>query len=107
MIKGLQPGVSVLDILCEIAEFVAHCKKDPKLVGFNVMISRHPGKSYILGKVDDSLQAKYVLPILIDYMDPIQRPIIANSIFRGLHGVDMTPEALEAEMVSKVDEYDG
>lgn len=106
MIKGIKPGVSVLETLAEIGEFVRHCAKDPELIGFNVMVSKHPGKSYILGKVDEAKQAKYVLPIWMDYLDPIQCPIISNAIHKALHGEDMTPEQLENLMVSKVETYD-
>ena len=103
MIKGLAPGVSVLATLAEIKDFVRHCNKDERLLGFNMMVSKHPGRSYIMGKTNDSLQAKYVLPIPMDCMDPVQRPLIANAIHEGIHHKSMTAEAMENEMVSKAD----
>ena len=95
--------MSVKKTLEEIKDFVRWCKRDPDLAGFNVRISKHIGTSYILGKVKHSMEPKYVLPIMLDYANPIERPMIANAIYKAIHSKSMTPEALEDEMVCKAD----
>ena len=93
--------LSVLETLQEIKDFINWCQKDKELAGFNVVISQTDYGSYILGKTYDSLKAKYVLPIDLDYTDPIQRPLIANAIHEALYRESMTAEEMENEMVSK------
>jgi len=103
MIK-LPHNISVNNTLYEIGEFVRHCLAQDDFAGINVLISKTPGKSYVIGKVFSTPKPKWVLPIFLDYSNPVQRPIIADAIHRAMYGEGMTPEAMENEMVSKADE---
>lgn len=100
MIK-LPHNISVNNTLFEITEFVNHCLAQDDFAGINVLISRTPGKSYVIGKVFSHPKPKWVLPIWMDYSNPIQRPIIADTIHKAMYGENMTPEAMEDEMVCK------
>ena len=92
----------VLAILAEIEDFVRSTSKNEEIQGYNVLASKHPNKSYILAKTELHKKPVYVLPIMMDYFHPADRPLIANAIHRGLHnGADLSPEDMEAEMVSK------
>jgi len=94
--------ISVLMTLAEIKDFVISCKKKYEgLAGFNVLVSKMPGWSYIIAKDTDSLAPKNVLKINMDYIDPIQRPLIANAIHEALYRTSMTPSAMEDEMICK------
>jgi len=94
-------NTSILLTLAEITDFVKECLKDKDFVGINVVVSKHPGRSYVLGKTFDSLKAKYILKVQMDYTDPIQRPLIANAVHKGMYGTEMSPEEMEDEMVCK------
>lgn len=95
----------VLAILADIKNFVRwNRRNEPNLAGFNVLVSKHPGKSYVLAKNNDSFMSKHVLPIDMDYADPLQRPLIANAISEALYDKAMTAEQMENEMVCKSEE---
>ena len=100
--KKLKP---VLKILAEIKDFVIwNRKNEPDLAGFNVAVSKHFGKSYVIAKNNTSFMASHVLPIDMDYADPVQRPLIANAIREALYGESMNDEEMENEMVCKSEE---
>lgn len=104
-IKNNQPRVSTKDTLNNIVEFVQWCMSNiENLDGFNVMVSKHPGKCYILAKQLNNPMPIQVLPVHMDYVNPVERPLIVNAINQGMTGMDAPPEILEAEMVSKADE---
>lgn len=93
---------SIIMTLATIKDFVRWCKKtDENLAGFNVRPGRKPNQSFIIGKDNTSLMPKYVLPIDMDWVNPVERPLIANAIHEALYGESMQPEDMEAEMVSK------
>lgn len=95
----------VLAILVDIKNFVRwNRRNEPELAGFNVLVSKQPGKSYILAKNNDSFMAKHVLPIDMDYADPLQRPLIANAISEALYDKSMSSEQMENEMICKSEE---
>lgn len=99
-------NVSVLGTLAEIKDFVRYwLKRRGDLEGFDVRLSKHPGKSYVLAK-DVNLMPIGVLPIYMDYADPIQRPLIANAIHEAIHKKSMSSEAMENEMVCKIEDYE-
>lgn len=87
--------------LFEIEQFVKTTKKEDEVGGWNVYVSKHPGISYVLAKSADNLKPLHVLKIEMDWASPVDRPLIANAIHRGIYGCDAVPEALEAEMVCK------
>ena len=93
---------SVIETLAEIKDFVRHCQKDPLLAGFDVLITKNR-TSVVIAKTEESFMAKYVLPIPLDYADPLQRPLIANAIREAMTGTSMTAEEMENEMVCKSD----
>ena len=99
--------VSVLDTLDEIKEFICFCQRDKEFTGCNVVISKWPGKSYIIGKVASSLEPKYVLPIYMDYADPLQRPLISNAIHEAMYRMSLTASEMEDEMVCKAEPIEG
>ena len=94
-------NISILKELAEIEDFVRKVSKEEDVDGFNVYASKHPGKSYILAKTEVHKKAKYALPVMMDYWNPVERPLIANAIHKGMYNAEMSPEALEAEMVEK------
>lgn len=96
---------SVLAALSDIKEFIIWCKRreEDNLAGFNVCVSKTMGKSYVLAKTHDSLKAKYVLPIWLDYADPVTKALISNAMSEGVSGKSLTAEAMENEMVCKSD----
>lgn len=102
--KHVNRGVSVKATLQEITDFVKFCKADKNLAGFNLFVSKIPGKSYILGKVVGDPMPRYVLPIWLDVVDPLQRPIIMDTIHMAYYGKPMEPEKLEDEMICKTSE---
>lgn len=89
----------IIAALAEIEDFVKQASREDKIGGFNVYVSKIPGKSYVLAKCADTLKPVYSLPIWMDWANPIERPLISNAITRGLTGKDAEPEALESEMV--------
>ena len=95
-------NISILNELSNIEDFVRWGVKQDEIGGFNICISKHPGKSYILAKCADTLKPLHVLPVQLDYADPIIRPLITEAVKKGM-GVKMTPEEMEAEMVCKSD----
>ena len=97
----------IKDELFNVEDFVRIMSKKDQVGGFNVYVSKEPGKSYILAKCVDTLKPLYTLPVQLDWANPIERPLITNAIHRGIHGVDASSEVLEAEMVHKTedDEY--
>lgn len=101
---GIQ-GVSIKGTLEDIKKFVLWCKnRYPNLAGFNVYPSRYKGKSYIIAKCSDSPKPVHVLPIFMDYVNPLERPLIANAIHEAIHGYELTTKELEDEMVCKVNQ---
>ena len=100
MIK-LPHNISVNNTLYEIGEFVRHCLAQDDFAGINVLISKTPGKSYVIGKVFSTPKPKWVLPIWMDAADPVQSPIIHNAIHRAMYGEELEPEEMEDLMVCK------
>lgn len=105
-IKETNTGVSVLGTLAEIKDFVRYwLKRRDDLEGFDVRLSKHKGKSYVLAK-DVNFMPVGVLPIHMDYANPIERPLIANAIHEAIHQKSMTAEAMEDEMVCKIEKHE-
>lgn len=73
-------------------------------MGFNVAISKHPGRSYVLAKQYSSPKPLCVLAIQLDYFDPIQHQMVDGAIFEELYGRPMTSEEATASIVSRDDE---
>ena len=94
-------NVKILATLADIEDFVRTCSKLEDVEGFNVLASKHPGKSYVLAKTEVHKKPAHVLPIMMDYFHPVERPLIANAIHRGLYGYDMDAQAMEDEMVKE------
>ena len=101
--KRSKTGVSVINELAEIKYFIKWCKSKENCAGFNVNPGKQAGYSYIICKLTDSLQPKYVLPIKMDFCSVIERPLISNAIHEALYGESMSPEAMEDEMVRRSD----
>lgn len=97
-------NISILKELAEIEDFVRTTSKEEDVLGFNVLVSKHPGKSYVLAKGEVQQKAKYVLPVQLDNANPIHRPLIANAIHRGMYGEELSPEAMENAMVEMSDD---
>jgi len=101
MIDGV---IHVNATLAEIKDFIHSCKKKiDRFAGVNVLISKRPGWSYIVAKSENSFRAQMVLPIFLDYANPVHRPVIANAINQAMYGKDMEPEDLEKQMIEVVD----
>lgn len=98
-------GVSVVKTLAEIKDFVRYHCKDIELVGFNVLVGKRKGVSYVLAKTKSPFP-KDVLVIDMDYYNPIERPLIANAIHEGIHQKSMTAQAMEDEMICKTTDYE-
>ena len=88
-----------------IKDFIKSCLRDPLFVGFNVYASKHPNRSYILGKCSNSFKAKYVLTVGLDSVDPHERSILYDTIHIALYGKRMDPKRLEDEMILKVEKH--
>lgn len=89
----------VIAALAEIEDFVKQASREDRIGGFNVYVSRVPGKSYVLAKCVDTLKPIYSLPVWLDWANPVERPLIANAINKGLTGKELEAEELESEMV--------
>lgn len=98
-------NVSILTTLAEIKDFVKWCKHDENLAGFNVVVGVDCRKSYVVGKTADSLRPRYILPIWMDWTNPVERPLIANAINEALYGKPLSPEEMEKEMICKSEKY--
>jgi len=91
---------SVLEIIEDIKEFVAFCKQDKLLAGFDVTPSDIPGKSYLVAKRTTSNEVAYFRRISLDCIDPIQRSIIFEAMQKAVYGkVDY--DEVEKQMICK------
>ena len=97
--------MGVLSEIENIKDFIKSCLRDPDFVGFNVCASKHPGRSYILGKCRDSFKARYTLAVQLDSVDPYERTIIYDTIHIALYGTKMDTKLLEEEMVLKMEKH--
>lgn len=93
--------MSVLKTIEDIKDFIKHCQQDPKLAGFDVLASKHKGRSYVIAKCTNSFKAKYILTIFLDSLDPYERTIIFDTINIALYGRSLDPRILENIMVGK------
>ena len=92
---------SHLETLAEIKAFVHACKKDPELMGFNVKLSKHRGRSYVLGKTFEKAKPKYVLAIDLDYFQITHQQMIDATIYEAIHNREMPPEEMENLIITK------
>jgi hypothetical protein len=98
------PKRSIKDSISEIIEFVQWCKKNiPELAGFNLASSKLPQTCYIIAKSERSFAPVKVLKVLMDALNPTERPLIVNAINMGIQGKELSPGELEDEMVCKAD----
>ncbi len=91
---------SVLAVIEDIKEFVRHCQKDKMLAGFDVLASKHKGRSYLIAKRTNSFKIAYVRQIKLDSLDPYQRSIIFEAMHKAIYG-KVNYDLIENEMVCK------
>lgn len=91
---------SILAIIEDIKEFVAVCKKDKQLAGFDVTPCDIPGKSYLIAKRTTSHDVAYFRRISLDCIDPIQRSIIFEAMYKAIYG-KVIYEDVERQMICK------
>ena len=91
------------DELNNIVDFVKATVKNGGVDGFDVHSSKHPDRCYIFAKVLTQHEPKYILHVNLDWVNPLERPLIVNAINQGMTGVkELDAETLENEMVQKM-----
>jgi len=89
--------------LNNIVDFVRTTSKQPNVDGFDVHSSKHPDRCYIFAKNEATQETLYVLQVNMDWVSPLDRPLIVNSINQGMTGMkELDAETLENEMVQKM-----
>jgi len=91
---------SILATIEDIKDFVKKCKKDDNLAGFDVLASKHAGRSYIIAKRRDSFKVAYIQAVCLDSLDPVERAIIFEAMHKAIYSKVMY-EQIEAQMVCK------
>jgi hypothetical protein len=92
---------SILEQVDNIQEWVKACLKDELLAGFDVLASKHKGRSYVIAKRRNSFRVAYIYTTTLDSLDPFERSVIFNAIHVGMYGRSMDVDALNNEMICR------
>jgi len=91
----------ILAAVEDIKDFIKTCMKDELIAGFDVLASKHKGRSYVIGKRRNSFKVVYTHITKLDSLDPYERAIIFNAIHKAVYGKNMDVDALNNHMISK------
>lgn len=92
---------SHLETIAEIKDFITEMKKNKDFAGSNISLSKHPGKSYIIAKSYSKPMPICVLPVDLDYFDPMQKILIDEAVYEATYNKKMSPEEAEASIICK------
>lgn len=91
----------VLAAVEDIKDFIKACMKDELIAGFDVLASKHKGRSYVIGKRRNSFKVAYTHITKLDSLNPYERAIIFEAIHKACYGKNMDEDDMQNEMVCK------